>query len=205
MYKGERFNSISHLVGVVFALIGVTILLTISILKGDMWRIIGFGIYGAAMITLYTVSTLYHSMKEPMKSFFQRLDHLSIYLMIAGSYTPFTLLVLQGAWRWSIFGVVWGLAILGMAQEIMIGKKTRKLSLLIYLLMGWLIVVAMGPLIESLPRAGVVWLATGGVLYTGGVVFYVLDDKLKHSHGIWHLFVLGGSAAQFVSLLLYVA
>lgn len=205
MYKGERFNSISHLFGVVFALIGVTILLTISILKGDLWRIVGFSIYGLAMITLYTVSTLYHSLKEPLKSFFQRLDHLSIYLMIAGSYTPFTLLVLQGVWRWSIFGVVWGLAILGMCQELLIGKKTRKLSLIIYLLMGWLIVVAMGPLVESLPRSGVVWLAAGGVLYTGGVVFYVIDDKMKHSHGIWHLFVLGGSLSQFICLLLYVA
>ncbi len=205
MYKGERFNSISHLFGVVFALIGVTILLTISILKGDLWRIVGFSIYGLAMVTLYTVSTLYHSLKEPLKSFFQRLDHLSIYLMIAGSYTPFTLLVLQGVWRWSIFGVVWGLAILGICQELMIGKKTRKLSLIIYLLMGWLIVVAMGPLVESLPRSGVVWLAAGGILYTGGVVFYVIDDKMKHAHGIWHLFVLGGSLSQFICLLLYVA
>ena len=157
------------------------------------------------MILLYTISTLYHSLKEPQKSFFQRLDHLSIYLMIAGSYTPLTLLVLQGAWRWSIFGVIWGLAILGMSQEILIGKKTRKLSLLIYLLMGWLIVVAMGPLIEAMPFYGLVWLALGGVLYTGGVVFYVLDEKMKHAHGIWHLFVLGGSISQFICLLVYVA
>jgi hemolysin III len=205
VYKGERFNSISHLIGVVLALIGVSALLTISILKGDPWRIVGFGIYGLAMITLYTISTLYHSLKEPLKSFFQRLDHLSIYLMIAGSYTPFTLLVLEGAWRWSIFGVVWGLAILGMSQELLIGRKTRKLSLIIYVLMGWLIVVAIEPMIKILPMSGLIWLSVGGALYTGGIVFYVIDDKMKHAHGIWHLFVLGGSISQFICLLRYVA
>lgn len=205
MYKGEKFNSISHLVGVVLALIGATVLVTISIMKGDAWKVVGFSIYGVAMITLYTVSTLYHSVREPLKSFFQRLDHLSIYLMIAGSYTPITLLILQGAWRWSIFGTIWGLAILGIAQEVLLGKKTRKLSLLIYILMGWLIVVAVQPMIELLPHSGLLWLASGGVLYTGGVIFYVIDDRMKHAHGIWHLFVLGGSIAQYICLLVYVA
>jgi hemolysin III len=205
MYQGERFNSISHLIGVVLALIGATVLVTISILKGDPWRIVGFSVYGLAMISLYTISTLYHSLKEPLKTFFRRLDHLSIYLMIAGSYTPFTLLVLQGAWRWSIFGVVWGLAILGMCQELLIGRKTRRLSLIIYVLMGWLIVVAIEPMIERLPLSGLVWLSVGGLLYTGGIAFYVMDDRLKHAHGIWHLFVLGGSIAQFICLLVYVA
>jgi hemolysin III len=205
MYKGERFNSITHLIGILLAFAGATALMTIAIEKGDVWRIVGFGIYGLMMILLYSVSTIYHSSKGRVKDIFRQLDYISIYLMIAGSYTPFTLITLRGVWGWSLFAAVWGLALIGIIQEIILGKKTRKYSLMIYPLMGWLIVVAMKPLMETLSQAGFWWLAAGGLAYTFGIIFFLLDEKVKHFHGVWHLFVLAGSICQFVCLFLYVA
>jgi len=205
MYKGERFNSISHLVGIILAIAGVTALLSVAIDKGDKWRILGFGVYGIMLILLYSISTIYHSVKGPLKDIFRQLDYLSIYLMIAGTYTPLTLITLRGPWGWSLFGAVWGLALIGMVQEILVGKKTRKYSLIIYPLMGWLIVVAMKPLMETLNPIGLRWLAAGGLAYTFGIVFFLLDEKFKHFHGIWHLCVLAGSICQFVCLFWYVA
>ncbi|MBC7467563.1 MAG: hemolysin III family protein [Bdellovibrio sp.] len=205
MYKGERFNSISHLVGIILALAGATALLTIAINKGDIWRIVGFSIYGLMMVLLYSVSTIYHSTKGRIKDIFRQLDYISIYLMIAGSYTPFTLVSLRGIWGWWLFGAVWGLALIGIVQEILIGKKTRKYSLMIYPLMGWLIVVAINPLMASLSTAGFWWLAAGGLSYTFGIIFFLLDEKVKHFHGVWHLCVLAGSVCQYICLLVYVA
>ena len=158
------------------------------------------------MIFLYLTSTIYHSLKlGKWKDFFRQMDYISIYLMIAGSYTPFTLITLTGAWGWTLFGIIWGLAAFGIAQEVIIGKKTRRYSLIIYLLMGWLIVIAIKPLIASLAPAGLWWLIIGGLSYTFGVIFFVRDEQFRHFHGIWHLFVMGGSICQFVSLYLYVA
>lgn len=205
MYKGERFNSITHLIGIILALAGATALVTMAINKGDAWRIVGFSIYGVMMVLLYSVSTIYHSTKGRIKDIFRQLDYISIYLMIAGSYTPFTLVTLRGVWGWWLFGAVWGLALIGIIQEILIGKKTRKYSLMIYPLMGWLIVIAMKPLMESLSTAGFWWLAAGGLSYTFGIIFFLLDEKVKHFHGVWHLCVLAGSICQFLCLLLYVA
>lgn len=206
MYKGERFNSISHLVGSILAIIGVTALLTVAINKGDTWRIIGFGVYGLMLLLLYSVSTIYHSTPEGrLKDIFRQLDYISIYLMIAGTYTPFTLITLRGPWGWSLFAAVWGLALIGIAQEILIGKRTRKYSLMIYPLMGWLIVIAIKPLLEQLNPAGVWWLTAGGLSYTFGIIFFLLDEKYRHFHGIWHLCVLAGSICQFVCLFVYVA
>ncbi len=206
MYHGEKFNSISHLVGAAFAVAAATILITLGIMKGDVWKIIGFAVYGAMMVFLYTTSTIYHSIKEgKAKDFFRRLDYLSIYLMIAGTYTPFTLITLQGTWGWTILGIIWGLAFLGIMQELLIGKKTRILSLIIYTLMGWLIVVATKPMIEKLPQAGIYWLVAGGLFYTFGIIVFVFDEKIRHGHGIWHLFVLAGSVCHFASLVGYVA
>lgn len=204
MYKGEKFNSLTHLLGTVLASIGCSALVSFAILQGDVYRIVGFSIYSAATIGLYLTSTVYHSVRGPFKTFMQRMDHISIYLMIAGSYTPFTLVTLRGAWGWSLFGVIWGLALVGIAQEIILGKKTRRYSLIIYLLMGWIIVIAMKPLIAALPLGGILWLAAGGLCYTGGVGFYVFDEKIRHFHGIWHLFVLAGTICQFISLYKYV-
>lgn len=206
MYKGEKFNSYSHLIGTILAIIGASILVSIAIEKQDTFKIISFSVYSVVLVFLYSTSTIYHSVPVgPIKNFFRQMDYISIYLMIAGSYTPFALLTLKGAWGWSIFGIVWALALIGITQEVLIGKKTRRYSLFIYLLMGWLIVIAVKPLLASLAPMGVIWLASGGVLYTVGVIFFVFDEKVRHFHGIWHLFVLAGSICQFLCLFLFVA
>lgn len=205
MVHGERFNSISHLVGVVLAVAGAAVLITGASLKGDAWRIVGFSVYGAMLIALYLASTLYHALIGRSKAVFQKLDHCSIYLLIAGSYTPFALVSLRGPWGWTLLGVVWSLAVLGIAQEVWLARGARVLSLVLYVLMGWLALAAVVPLWQALGPGGFAWLAAGGALYTGGVAFYVADHRLRHSHGIWHLFVLGGSACHFFTFLLYVA
>jgi hemolysin III len=205
MYTGERFNSISHLLGVVLACIGVTFLLSVAIEKSDVMKIVGFSVYGLMLVILYSVSTIYHSTKGKVKDLFRQLDYVSIYLMIAGSYTPITLITLQGALGWTLFGIIWGLAVIGIIQEILLGKKTRKFSIFIYLLMGWLILIAIKPLVNSMPAGGLWWLVAGGLSYTLGVGFFLNDEKVRHFHGIWHLFVLAGSICQFISLYVYVA
>lgn len=206
MYKGEKFNSYSHLIGTILAAVGASLLVSAAIDKGDAFKIVAFSIYSVMLVFLYATSTIYHSVPVGrIKDFFRQMDYISIYLMIAGSYTPFTLVTLKGAWGWSIFGVIWGLALIGIIQEVIIGKKTRKYSLLIYLLMGWLIVLAIKPLLASLAPMGVVWLTAGGIAYTVGVIFFVFDEKVRHFHGIWHLFVLAGSICQFLCLFLFVA
>ena len=205
MVAGERFNSISHLVGAVLAVAGAAVLITSAALQGDPWRIVGFSVYGAMLVALYMASTLYHALRGRAKNVFRKLDHCSIYLLIAGSYTPFALVSLQGPWGWSLLGVVWSLAALGIAQEIWLARGARLLSLTIYVLMGWLALVAVVPLWQALGPAGFAWLAAGGAFYTLGVAFYATDHRLRHGHGIWHLFVLAGSACHFFTLLFYVA
>ncbi len=205
MYHGERFNSISHLVGAALAVAGTAVLVVLAARLGDPWKIVGFSIYGAMLVALYTASTAYHSVRGRAKEILQKVDHCSIYLLIAGSYTPFALVSLRGAWGWSLLGVVWGLALLGIAQEIWLAKGARVLSLVIYVLMGWLALVAVVPLWEALTPAGFAWLLAGGACYTLGIVFYATDHKVRHGHGLWHLFVLGGSICHFVTVLLYVA
>ena len=205
MLHGERFNSISHLVGVFLAVAGAAVLITQASLQGDAWRIVAFSVYGAMLIALYSASTLYHALRGRAKAVFQKLDHCSIYGLIAGSYTPFALVSLRGTWGWSLLGVVWLLAVLGIAQEVWLARGARVLSLVIYVLMGWLALVAVVPLWNALGADGFAWLAAGGALYTGGIAFYVADHRLRHSHGIWHLFVLGGSACHFFTFLFYVA
>ncbi|WP_148717374.1 PAQR family membrane homeostasis protein TrhA [Chitinolyticbacter meiyuanensis] len=204
MYYGERFNGYSHLAGALLAVAGTSYAIVAASLYDDAWKIVGVSIYGATLILLYSISTLYHSLRGRAKQVFQRLDHCAIYLLIAGSYTPFTLVTLRGGWGWSIFGINWGLAILGIVQELWLGRRTRVFSLLIYVLMGWLILFAMGPLVAALPTAGLAWLAAGGLFYTVGIVFFVFDERIRHGHGIWHLFVLAGSLCQYVSILRYV-
>lgn len=204
MYRGERLNSITHLLGSVLALIGFIFLVVRAALSGDPWKIVSFSIFGTMLVALYTSSALYHSIQGASKKFFQKFDHAAIYLLIAGSYTPFTLVTLHGAWGWSLFGVVWGLAVLGILQDLLFAKRKGILSVIIYLLMGWIAMVAFRPLSRALPGAGMTWLVTGGLFYTIGVVFYALDKKLIHSHGIWHLFVLAGSVCHYFTIFLYV-
>lgn len=205
MYHGERFNSYSHLAGAVLALSGAVVLLVMGALRGDAWKVASLGIYGASLVLLYGLSTLYHSTRGKVKDFFRRLDHSAIYLLIAGTYTPFTLVTLRGPWGWSLFGVVWGLAAAGIAQEFWLGKKTRALSLPIYILMGWVALIAIVPLVQALGWSGFAWVAAGGVIYTAGIGFYLFDEKFTHWHGIWHLFVVGGSAVHYFAILKYVA
>ncbi len=205
MYPGERFNGITHLSGALLALAGAVTLVVMASLTADAWKIVSFSIYGASLVFLYVSSTLYHSTRGRAKAIFRKFDHSAIYLLIAGTYTPFALVTLNGAWGWSLFGVVWGLALLGIVQELWIAKGARVLSLVIYLLMGWFSIVAVVPLVRALSWAGFAWLAAGGVVYTAGVAFYLLDHRFRHFHGIWHLFVLAGSAIHFTAILLYVA
>lgn len=201
---GEKFNSISHLIGTVLAAIGSVLLIVPAARLGDPWKIVSFSIYSAMLLTLYVGSTLYHSARGPAKDVLRKFDHCAIYLLIAGTYTPFVLVTLRGTWGWSLFGTVWGLAVLGIVQEIWFAKGARLLSLAIYVLMGWLALVAIMPLIAALTLAGFAWLAAGGLLYTIGIIFYVYDKKIRHGHGVWHLFVLGGSACHYFAVLLYV-
>ena len=205
MYYGERFNASTHLMGTVLAAAGTAALVVLAARLGDPWKIVSFSIYGFMLFALYALSTLYHSTRGKLKRVFQKLDHCSIYLLIAGTYTPFTLVTLRGTWGWSLFWVIWGLAVLGIAQEAWLGKGARVLSVVIYVLMGWLSVIAIKPLIAALTPAGFAWLAAGGLFYTGGIIFYALDAKLRHGHGIWHLFALAGSASHYLAILLYVA
>jgi hemolysin III len=205
MYRGERFNGYSHLAGAILAATGTAVLVTTSALYHDAWKVVSSAIYGTTLVFLYTISTLYHSLRGRPKDILRRLDYCAIYLLIAGSYTPFALVTLRGPWGWTLFGVNWGLAVIGIAQELLIGHRTRVFSLLIYVLMGWLVVFAFGPLVAALPAAGLYWLVAGGALYTAGIVFFLFDEKVRHFHGIWHLFVLAGSACQFVSILWYVS
>jgi hemolysin III len=203
---GERLNCITHLVGALLSAVGLAALVTLGALDGDAYKLVSFSVYGAMLFVLYAISTLYHSVRAPhAKSVLQKCDHSAIYLMIAGSYTPFTLVTLRGPWGWSLFGVVWGLAALGIMQELTLGRRTRSVSMVLYVLMGWLGLVAIEPLIEALPAAGTAWLVAGGVIYSAGIYFFVNDERIRHGHGIWHLFVLAGSLCQFVSVARYVA
>lgn len=205
MYAGERFNAYSHLAGSLLAVAALVLMLFRAVPLGDAYRIVGAAVYGGCLIVLYAGSTLYHSVRPPaMKAVLQKFDHCAIYLLIAGSYTPFTLVTLKGAWGWSLLAAVWGLCVFGIAQELTLGRKTRKLSMILYVLMGWLVLTAAYPLIRNLAAWGLFWLALGGVLYSAGIYWFVNDEKIRHGHGIWHLFVLGGSAAQFVSIYFYV-
>ena len=204
MYYGEKFNSLTHLIGAILALAGAVVLVVQAAIGGDPWKIVSVSIYGLTLVLLYTLSTLYHSLRGRAKDILRKLDHQSIYLLIAGSYTPFCLVTLRGPWGWSLLGVVWGLAVLGGLQELRPKSGARILSVVIYVVMGWAVLVALVPLFKTLGPAGFAWVAGGGLFYTIGIVFYALDTRLTHAHGIWHLFVVAGSATQYIAILLYV-
>jgi hemolysin III len=205
VYHGERLNSITHLLGTVAAAAGLVVLVVLAAQQGDAWKLVSFSIYGASLFLLYLFSTLYHSTRGRAKAILQKFDHFSIYLLIAGSYTPFTLVTLRGTWGWTLFGLIWGLAMLGMLVDSLHNKNShRLLPITIYIVMGWLVLIAFKPLLAALPFAGVLWLVAGGLFYTLGIVFYALDTRLRHAHGIWHLFVLAGSVSHYLAVLLYV-
>lgn len=208
MYYGEKLNSISHLVGAVLALVGLGALLAVSWQIGQPLVMIGFAVFGLTMVLLYTMSTLYHSFQPPhLKRLFKLFDHVAIYLLIAGTYTPFMLISMLGDNGQTILIAVWLMAGVGVLSEIFLSGTAVKVGqLLIYLGMGWACALDFANLKAGLPAAGLNWLIAGGVAYTGGVVFYVLDKLgwLDHAHGIWHLFVLVGSVCHFVAVIGYV-
>jgi hemolysin III len=206
MYHGERLNTVTHLIGSALAIAGLSVLVTLAVVQGDPWKVVSFSIYGATLVLLYSFSTVYHAVRhQKAKAILQKLDHNAIYLLIAGSYTPIALLALRGPWGWTLLGLSWGLALVGIAQEFTLGRHTRRLSMVLYLVMGWLVVVAIKPLSAALPLEALLLLAVGGLVYSAGIYFYVYGDRRRHYHGIWHVFVLGGSICHFLCILLYLA
>lgn len=207
MYYGEKLNSSTHLVGAVLALIGFGALLTVSIQEKTPLLVVSFTIFGITLTLLYTMSTLYHSFHPPkLKKIFQKLDHVSIYLLIAGTYTPYMLVSLRENNGLIMLSLIWALALVGLLLDIFIPKRMEWLQLVIYLSMGWVCTLDYAELKSALSFPGMAWLTMGGVAYTVGIAFYVLDNmkKLRHAHGIWHLFVLSGSICHFVSIVGYV-
>ena len=199
-------NSISHGTGALAAAGGMAVLIVFSALQGDVWKVVSSSIYGATMIMLYTFSALYHSFTDgKVKSVFRIFDHCSIFLLIAGSYTPFTLVTLREvtpAVGWTLFGVVWGAAIIGIALNIVSLEKFKVFSMICYIAMGWAVVFAIKPLIANLAKGGIILLASGGLAYTVGIIFYAIRKKYMHS--IWHFFVLAGTILQYFAVLFYV-
>ncbi len=204
LFREELANGITHGIATGLSTIGLVVLLISATRYGNGWHVICAVIYGCSLILLYLASTLYHLFSSPnLKRLFKRFDHSLIYVLIAGTYTPLTLITLRGTWGWTLFGLVWGLALGGLILELVIKKQIRWLSLTLYLGMGWLLVIALRPLLLSLAPNGVILLLIGGLLYTLGVVFYVWK-ALSYHHAIWHLFVVAGSAAHFFAILFYV-
>ena len=202
MYKGERFNSISHLVGASFALVGGAVLITLASIEGEVAKIVSYSIYAATLFILYFASTLYHSFPGRVKRIFRVIDHQAIYLLIAGTYTPIAVVVLKSAGGFWLLGGVWAMAIIGMVLDAVRRTGPRVGSIILYLAMGWICVLAMDSLVVLLPHAALVWLIVGGVFYTSGIVFFVLDSWYPWCHGVWHLFVLAGSVSHYFAILL---
>jgi len=200
----EIANAVTHGIGAIFGVAAMVILVVLAARQGDAWRVVTFGVYGVTLILLYLASTLYHSLRHPgAKRIFRIFDHSSIFLLIAGTYTPFLLIRLRGIWGWSLFGIIWLLAAGGIVLKALAINRLKKLSVLAYIAMGWLIVAALRPMLAAVPRHAFWWLLAGGLCYTGGVVFYAMKS-VRFSHAVWHLFVLAGSACHFIAILLYV-
>lgn len=199
----EIANSITHGIGAGLSIAALVILVVFAALQGDAWKIVSFSIYGVSLFALYLTSTLYHSFTNPkLKQFFHVLDHSAIFLLIAGTYTPILLISMRGVLGWILFGLIWALALGGIVFKIFFFEKFKMLSVLFYVGMGWLVVIAGKPVLEMVPTSVNLWLLIGGIFYTAGVVFYV-TKKIPFQHGIWHLFVLGGSVSHFFGMLQY--
>jgi hemolysin III len=200
----ELVNGLTHGTGALLSAGGLIVLVALACLHGTTLQIVSCSIYGTTLVLLYTASTLYHSVRSPrLKHIFKVIDHSCIYLLIAGTYTPFTLVTLQGNWGWTLFGLIWVLAAAGIVFQIFFVYRFKILATVAYVLMGWVAVVAVKPLLEALPAGGFAWILAGGLVYTAGALFY-LWKSLPFNHAIWHLFVLGGSTCHYVAVLLYV-
>lgn len=199
----ERFNSLTHMLGTIAALIGLVFLIH---QETDPWKLFSFSIFGSTMVLLYAISTIYHAMRGRTKKILRKLDHLAIYILIAGTYAPFTLVTLRGDWGWSVFGAVWLLAIIGIIIDLLPNPSGRRtIPMIIYLLMGWMALVLAKPLIDNLPVYGFIWLVCGGLCYTFGLIFYSFDKRIRFFHTIWHLFVLAGSFFHFMTVYQFIA
>ncbi len=202
--KEEKFNIISHAVGLVLSIAALVLLVVFSSIYGSAWHIVSFSIYGASLIVLYSASTFYHYVQSPkLRHRLNIFDHSAIYVLIAGTYTPFTLVVLKGWVGWTIFGVSWGLALAGIILKLFFTGKYDKISTFAYVLMGWVVIFAIKPLVNNLPFEGLMWLLAGGVSYTVGAILYSIKN-LKYNHAIFHIFVLLGSFAHFIAVFFYV-
>jgi hemolysin III len=200
VYYGEKFNSITHLVGASLALVGGTVLVTMAAMEGDIAKIVSYSVYSGTLFILYLASTLYHSFPGRVKPFFRVIDHQAIYLLIAGTYTPIAVVALKSAGGWWLLGGVWTLAIFGIVLDAIRRTGPRIGSLILYLAMGWCCVLAMDSLLVILSPATIWWLVVGGIFYTSGIVFYVLDSWYPWCHGVWHLFVLAGSISHYFAI-----
>jgi hemolysin III len=202
----EVANAVTHGIGLLLSLIGMPLLILAALDRGERATVIGSSVFGATLIALYAASTLYHAIPHPtLKQKLRVVDHAAIYLLIAGTYTPFTLGVLRGTWGWTLFGIVWTLAALGILFKVVFGSGAMAtLSTAIYVAMGWVIIIAIKPLMASMDHAGLMLLAAGGLCYTGGVIFYV-DRRRAWTHPVWHLFVMGGSVCHYFAVLWYSA
>ena len=204
--REEIANSISHALALIAALAGTPYLILEAARLGDTRFVVGASIFAATMILLYLSSTLYHALPVgKAKRVFRVIEHSAIFLLIAGTYTPFTLGALRGAWGWTLLGVIWGLAAAGVALKVFNKGPHPVLSTTNYLMMGWLVLIAVDPMIARIPTAGLLWLIAGGLSYTAGVVFFALDSRLKYGHLIWHLFVMAGTACHYFAVLGYAA
>ena len=200
----EILNAVTHGVGLVLSLVALPVLI-VAASRHDWLQVVGMSIFGATMIAVYTTSTLYHAIPHPVtKRKLRVADHVAIYLLIAGTYTPFTLGALRGAWGWSMFGVLWALAIVGVVFKLTLGMRFPRSSTAFYVGMGWVAIVAIKPMMAMIPSAGLFWILAGGVCYTLGVPFYLMK-RTRYTHAVWHLFVLGGTACHFWSVLHYAA
>ena len=200
----EIANSVTHGVGLALSVAGLAILVVLASLRGSAWHIVACSVYGATLVALYAASTVYHSVRKPRaKRILQVFDHSAIYLLIAGTYTPFALVNLRGVWGWTLLGLVWTLAVGGILFKIFAGIRFPILSTLVYILMGWLAVIAIRPILMHIPLGGIAWLFAGGLAYTFGVVFYA-SKRVPYHHAIWHVFVLSGSICHYFAVVLYV-
>jgi len=201
----ELFHSVTHGIGTGLSIAGLVILVVLAVINGDIYQIISFSIFGASLVLLYLASTLYHGIQEPRaKRVFKVFDHSAIYLLIAGSYTPFLLVGIRGTTGWALLVVVWLIALTGITMKVLFIDRFQVLSVVTYLVMGWLCIFAFREMVSSIPIGGIIWLAAGGILYTVGVIFYAMQ-KIPYMHAVWHLFVLGGSICHYCAVLFYLA
>jgi len=199
----ERANVITHAAGLVFSIIGLGVLVSRAVTSGSILGIVGGSVFGISLVFLYSTSTFYHMVSDPQtKRILRTLDHMAIYILIAGTYTPIVLINLGGVWGWSLFGVIWALALIGIVYKMFFTGRFETLSTLVYITMGWLVFVAVKPMLEAVAIPGLIWIAAGGLLYSIGVLFYA-SKKMPFHHTIWHLFVLGGSTCHYLAVLYY--